>query len=62
MNDMNLDENHLVSDHDYNLLIYNANVFHKGWQTIFGLQFVVVTIHMQFTISVEQGKYNWWRH
>ena len=58
MNDWNLDENHLVSDSSYNIVIYNAqfSFLQKRWQIILGLYLVLVKLNGQFTISIEQDK------
>ena len=50
-------ENHLVSDNNCN----DANLWcafkkEKEWQIILGSHLVLVTLHGQFTISIEQGK------
>ena len=36
------------------------NFFYKEWELILGLHLVLMTLYMQFTISNEQEKYNWW--
>ena len=50
-------ENRLVSDNDCNIPIMpNFVFFNKEWQIILGLHLVLVTLHMRFTISIEQDK------
>ena len=48
--------NHLVSDNFYNIkskVIMREDIY-KGRQRMLGLHLVLVTLHGQFTISIEQ--------
>ena len=49
--------NHLLSDHNYNTVNYNAQFFfYNEWQFMLGLQSVLVTSTWAVTISIEQDK------
>jgi hypothetical protein len=46
-------KDHLVSDCNFNII---SIFIYKEWQIMLGLHLVLVTLHTQFTISIEQDK------
>ena len=52
---------HLISDSNYNIVMYNAQI--KEWQTTLGSYLVLVTLHMQMifraTSHMRQEPWPW---